>query len=141
MSRRPISLNPFELIARKQRLGDEEAGRLTLPFLIYLDAAKRGQGIIVAENGLAKWIAIAQIIGSAISHRPLYNFACDAGKALYRAAGRQESMLTLTTGEYIAMRKLMVMYLRILPEIEVQTMVGACVRAHELIEQMEREAA
>jgi len=141
MSRRPMSLNPFDLIARKQRLGEDDAATMALPVLLYLDAAKRGRADIAASNGLAQWIAMAQIIASKIVHRPMYDIACGAGQALYRAAGRRETLLSLTTGEYLALRKLMVVYLRILPQLELQTMVAACARADQLVDEMTREAA
>lgn len=141
MSRRPMSLNPFELIARKQRLGEEDANTMVLPVLLYLDAAKRGRADITASNGLAQWIAMAQIIASKIVHRPMYDIACGAGQALYRAAGRREALLSLTTGEYIALRKLMAVYLRVLPQLELQMMVAACARADQLVAQLIDDAA
>lgn len=141
MKHRPVSRNPFALIAAKQKLGREEADRLTDPFLACLDAAKRGNCEAAIENGLVMWVLIAQIIGSNAKNRPFYDLACAAGAALFKAAGRSRELLSLTTGEYQTLKKLMIAYRKVLPDIEVAVMVGACAHADKIVAKMQQDAA
>lgn len=139
MKRTGAVVNPFQMIALKQKIGAEDANNFAFPILVYLDAAKRGQGFIMAENALVRWIAMAQVIGSKSGNRAFYNLAVEAGGALFKACGRGEELLALTTGEYAALKKLMAAYLRILPDMQVKLFVFAANRAEELIAKMQSE--
>ena len=86
-------MNPFTLVALKQRVGSEYADAQALPILIYLDAVCRGQGFIAAENALVRIVVIAQVLGSKSGNRALYDVACAGGKAVFSAAGRERDLL------------------------------------------------
>lgn len=133
MSRAKTALDPIAYLALKTKVGREKADELALPTLLYLDSAKRGQGSIAAENALVRTVVIAQVIGSKSGNRAFYDCACRAGVQLAKAAGRGTEWLTLTTGEYQALRHMVASYLRILPTLQIQMLAFSHRRADELI--------
>ena len=126
-------MNPFTLVALKQRVGSEYANEQALPILIYLDAVCRGHGFIAAENALVRIVVIAQVLASRSGNRALYNVACAGGKAVFSAASRGRDLLAFTTGEHKAVHALVRAYLRILPMLEVAMFVHAASQAESII--------
>lgn len=120
-------------VALKQRVGKEEADKIALPTLIYLDSAARGQGGVAAENSLVKLVVMTQIIANLANNRAFYDIAVAAGQQLLKACKRQEEMLRFTTGELKAMRKMVSAYLRILPLLEVKALATACMQSESMI--------
>lgn len=132
-------MSAFDLIALKQPLGRDDADRMSMPALLYLDAAKRGAGTAAIENGLIRVVVIAQSIGSIKRNKKFYDLACAGGRALFAAAARQRELLAFTTGEYQAMRTMVAAYVRALPQLDVGSFVMAARRADEMIIEMTKE--
>ena len=126
-------MNPFTLVALKQRVGSEYADAQALPILIYLDSICRGQGFIAAENALVRIVVIAQVLASKSGNRALYNVACAGGKAVFSAASRGRDLLAFTTGEHKAVHALIRAYLHVLPMLEVSMFVHAASQAEAII--------
>lgn len=132
-------MSAFDLIALKQPLGRDDADRMSMPALLYLDAAKRGAGTAAIENGLIRVVVIAQSIGSIKRNKKFYDLACAGGRALFAAAARQRELLAFTTGEYQAMRAMIAAYVRVLPQLDVGTFVMAARKADATIIEMTKE--
>lgn len=128
----------MQLIAMKQRVGRAKADEMALPTLIFLDSAARGKANIAHENSLVKLVVINQVIGSKSGNRAFYDIAIKAGQAMLKACSRQAELLSFTTGEYQAVRKMVVSYLRILPTLEVSMLAFACTQAEAIIASMAR---
>lgn len=131
----------LDWLVLKQQLGQKDADDLSLPVLVYLDAAKRGEAGVGPENALVRWVLMAQVIGSKSGNRRFYDLAVAAGKALFGACGRGNDLLALTTGEYVALKKLMAAYLSILPTMQMKLFLFAVNRSEQLIAEMAREDA
>lgn len=127
-------MNPWHLIALKQKVGPNKANEIGLLLLIYLDCVHRGQGIVAAENALIRLVVMAQIIGSHSANRPFFDIALEGGRQLLRACGRRTELLSFTTGEYKAVARMLLLYLRALPNMEVAMLMHASLQADQIIQ-------
>lgn len=126
-------LAPVALIAKKQRVGQEDRDKIELPLLIHLDAAKRGQGPNVGQQFLYQHLVIASYIAARTKSKPFHDAVVKANDALSKASLRPTVALDLTTGEYAAIRLAFAIYLRALPQVEIGVMDEACKAAERLM--------
>jgi hypothetical protein len=122
-------LNPASAlvaIARKQRVGEEDASLIGLPVLIHLDAAKRGQGPAAGQQFLYQHLIMASFIASRTQSKAFHAAVVAAVDALMKASKRPTKLLDLTTSEYTALRTAFSWYLRALPSLEVGLLNDAC---------------
>lgn len=129
--------HPLVLIAKKQRVGVDDAAQIELPVLIHLDAAKRGRGTDAGANFLTKHIVIASHIAARTKSREFFDRMQAAGNALNKAMRRPTKELDLTTGEYQAVRNGIAWYLRSLPNVEVGVLNEGCKVAAMALGEME----
>lgn len=119
-------MNPLELIARKQKVGKEDAESIMLPIMAYLDAAKRSACTTPGANFLAKHLIIASYIAAKSKSRRFHDQVTAAYAALKKASERPTKLLDLTTGEHRAIAVAIKTYLCAMPNVEVGTMRDAC---------------
>lgn len=135
--RRPTApagqLNPLDLIAFKQKVGLADAETIALPLLIHFDGAHRGHGSVDCHQFLTLHLIIASAIASKTGLRQFHNDTLAAYQALVKAAERPTKELDLTTDEYRLMRKAFTTYLRVLPGIEIATMLFAAKHAADVM--------
>lgn len=126
-------INPLVLVAKKQKVGQEDADIIALPVLCWFDAAKRGQRNAAGCNHLTTHLIIAAFIASATRSKTFYECVDRAYKELIKAASRPTDLLDLTTGEYASLRSAFSMYLRALPNVEVGVLNRACRHAESVM--------
>lgn len=126
-------MNPFELIALKQRIGTEYAAEVELFVLAHFDAAKRGRLGAIGYNFISRHLVQAQYIFIRLKQQEALKLAQEAGKAWLTAGARQTAEADLTTGEYQAMRACLKAYFKTLPRIEVGTYRQACNAAEQVM--------
>jgi hypothetical protein len=126
---------PIARLAGKQRVGQEDADELTLPTLIYLDAAKRGACPHAGYNSLATTLLAAASIAVQTQSKRFYNIVDSAYSLLVKAGLRETKMLDLTTTEYQAIRSALAWYVRSLPTVEVGVLSRAYARAQAMMAQ------
>lgn len=119
-------MNPFELIALKQKVGQEYADEVAMFVLVRFDAAKRGLLGAVDYNFISRHLVQAQYIFARLKAPTQLALAKAAGMAWGKAGERQTALLDLTTGEYNAVRAGLRAYLGALPRIECNTYLQAC---------------
>lgn len=124
---------PLARIAGKQRVGQEDADDLTLPTLIYLDAAKRGACPHAGYNSLATTLLAAASIASQTKSKRFYDIVNSAYNMLVKAGLRPTALLDLTTTEYQAIRSAIAWYVRSLPVIEIGVLSRAYARAQAMM--------
>jgi hypothetical protein len=128
-------LNPLAIITGKQRIGKENADELTLPTMIYLDAAKRGACPHAGYNSLATTLLAAASIASQTKSKNYYDLVNKAYNLLVKAGLRPTALLDLTTTEYTAIRAALMWYVRSLPEVQVGVFARAYARAQAMMAQ------
>jgi hypothetical protein len=124
---------PIARLAGKQRVGQEEADELTLPTLVYLDAAKRGACPHAGYNSLATTLLAAASIAQQTKSKRFYDLVNAAYNMLVKAGLRPTALLDLTTTEYQAIRSAIAWYVRSLPVIEVGVLSRAYARAQAMM--------
>lgn len=124
---------PIARLAGKQHVGQEEADELTLPTLVYLDAAKRGACPHAGYNSLATTLLAAASIASQTQSKRFYDMVNSAYQMLVKAGLRPTALLDLTTTEYQAIRSAIAWYVRSLPVIEVGVLSRAYARAQAMM--------
>lgn len=128
-------MNPIELIARKQKVGKEDADGIGLQLMIHLDAAKRAQCTHSGANFLTRHLIIASYIAAKARSRKFHDQVVKAYSALEKASARPTKLLDLTTGEYKAIALAFKTYLCSLPACEVGTMGDAYIVAQQMLEE------
>lgn len=128
-------MSPIELIARKQRVGTDDADAISLQVMIHLDAAKRAQCTAPGANYLTKHLIIASYIAAKAKSRRFHDQVTAAYSALEKASARPTKLLDLATGEHQAIRVAIRTYLCALPNVEVGTMGDACATAARMLEE------
>lgn len=128
-------MNPLELIARKQKVGKDDAESIMLPIMAYLDAAKRSACTAAGSNFLTKHLIIASYIAAKAKSRRFHDQVTAAYAALKKASDRPTKLLDLTTGEHKAIAAALKTYLCAMPNVEVGTMRDACVVAAKAMEE------
>lgn len=121
----------FEILARKQKVGQADADAIALQMYMHLDAAKRGQGSNHAANQLATHLIAASYIAQQTKSRAFHAQITAAYTALKKASDRPTLLLDLTTGEYKQIRAAFNTYLSAMPEMEIGTLSDAHMIAHE----------
>lgn len=116
----------FELIALKQKVGQEYADEVALFVLIHFDAAKRGKLGPIGYNFISRHLVHAQYIFARLKAPAELLLVQLAGTAWGNAGARPTETLDLTTTEYTAMRAGLKAYFRALPRIERNTYLQAC---------------
>jgi len=120
------------VIARKQKLGSKDAEKTELIYMIHFDTIRRGQCGEAGKNFLAFNLITAMFMARMSKHQVLDRVAATAYESLQKAWSRAEN-LSLTTGEYKAMRDFHSFYFKMLPNLEVG-FVSDCARAaHDLL--------
>lgn len=120
-------MTPLELIALKQKIGQEYADEAELFVLIHLDAAQPHARLgPIGYNFISRHLVQAQFIFAKLKAPQLLELAHKAGTAWQKAGARPGTYASLTTGEYQAMRAGLRAYFRALPKIEVGTYRQAC---------------
>lgn len=134
-------LNPLEVLALHQKVGQEDTDAIALPLLLHLDAAHRGRGNTASADFLFQHLVTAQIMASRAGNRVIYNLSMNAINALVKAIARPTDTLSFTTGEYQAIRKCIAVYLRVMPTATVKAVAYAGHKAVEVLRKMVKEAA
>lgn len=119
-------MTPFELIALKQKVGQDYADEAALFVLIHFDAAKRGALGAIGYNFISRHLVMAQFIFAKLRQPAMLDMVRVAGEAWQRAGARPGEFASLTTAEYSAMCAGLRLYLRALPKIEAGTYRQAC---------------
>jgi hypothetical protein len=127
--------NPLLAIIGKTRVGQEKADELTLPTLIYLDAAKRGACPHAGYNSLATTLLASAAIASQTKSKQFYDLTHRAYDMLVKAGLRPTALLDLTTTEYQAIRSALSWYVRSLPMVEIGALNRAYTRAQAMMAQ------
>jgi hypothetical protein len=122
-------LNPLDVLAGKQSVGQEEADKTALLVLIALDAAKRGAAPASLANALTEHLLTSAAIWSQQGNRPLYDKTVLAWGHLRKACARPTALLDLTTGEYAVIRLAISYYVRALPKLEVGVLAAGYEKA------------
>ena len=128
-------MNPLDLIARKQKVGQDDAKLIMLPVMAYLDAAKRSACENQGVDFLTKHLIIASYIASKLKSRQFHDQVTAAYAALKKASERDTKLLDLTTGEHKAIAGAIKTYLCALANVEVGTMNDACLVAAKAMEE------
>lgn len=119
-------MTPFELIAFKQKIGQDYADEVALFVLCHFDSARRGLLGNIGYNFVSRHLVQAQYIFARLKAPAQLEIVKKAGNAWIKAASRPTEKLDLTTSEYNAMRAGLREYFRALPKIEVGTYRNAC---------------
>lgn len=121
-----LTINPLDLIAFKQRVGQEDADLIALPVLAWFDAAKRGQCTATGCNHLTTHLIIASYLAARTKSKKFHDIVTAGYAALAKAAARPTELLDLTTKEYATLRLAIGWYVRALPLVEVSALNEAC---------------
>jgi len=125
-------MNAFDLIALKQKVGEEYADEAALFVLIHFDAAKRGRCSDSGYNFISRHLCMAYFIGARLKSPQFMKMVDEAGQAWRKAGARPGQEASLTTGEYQVVGKAINRYLRLLPKLE----AGTYRQAHNMAEQV-----
>jgi hypothetical protein len=125
--------NPLLTLISKTRVGQEKADELTLPTMIYLDAAKRGACPHAGYNSLATTLLASAAIASMTQSKRFYDMVNSAYNMLVKAGLRETKLLDLTTTEYQAIRSALAWYVKSLPMVEVGVLTKAYARAEAMM--------
>ena len=128
-------MNPLNLLARKQKVGQADAELIMMPVMAYLDAAKRSACENQGADFLTKHLIIASYIASKLKSRRFHDQVTAAYAALKKASERDTKLLDLTTGEHKAITAALKTYLCALANVEVGTMNDACLVAAKAMEE------
>lgn len=127
-------MTPFELIALKQKCGQEYGDEVALFVLAHFDAAKRGRCTAQGYNFVSRHLVQAQYIFAKLKDQARLDATRAAGEAWGKAGARPGKDASLTTTEYAAVRAGLNLYLRTVPKIEVGTYRQACNVADQLMQ-------
>jgi hypothetical protein len=140
-TKRKAMIDPIAMLTAHQKVGQEDADKIALPLLMHFDAAHRGQGSEVSADMLTYHVICAQVLAAKSGNRPVYDMTVEAWNALVTACSRPVNVLSFTTREYQAIKALMAVYLRMLPEVKLGMMNYAAIRAKEALSKLDRVAA
>lgn len=124
-------LHPMVLLAKKTRVGQDDANSISLMVLIHFDAAKRGQCTNVGANFLTRHLIMGSYVAARTKSKAFHDAITVAYANLKKASDRPTQLLDLSTTEYKAIRTGLSWYLRALPNVEVGVMSEACKVADE----------
>lgn len=123
----------LQTLAMKQRITPDLVYGVSMGLLAHFDACKRGQGDTFGANVITMHILICMLLGNMLHDRSMYNAADEAYRAFDKACQRPDPV-SLTTGEYTAIRKCLGPYVgKILPRLEMKQYLSAEARAFEIL--------
>lgn len=129
-------INPFMLLAAKTKLTPEEVTDLALPNLIWLDLLKENKADDAICGQITRNLVITQIIAADKQSRALYDMSCIGIKAFMSAMTRKDErnmpFMELSTPELKAVKKVLLSYGRILPQLDLGSINGATYRWLEI---------
>lgn len=126
-------INPLAVVGGKQCVGQETADEVALHVLCQIDAAKRGKCTFDGAHELSLNLVTAQVIASYTQSRMFYDLTCKALVSLAKACTRTKEPVSLTTGEYLAIRQAAYWYLRALPDVASAMFASAAHKAKETV--------
>ena len=129
-------INPFMLLAAKTKLTPEEVTDIALRNLIWLDLLKENKADDAICGQITRNLVITQIIAADKQSRALYDMSCIGIKAFMKAMIRKDSrdmpFMDLSTDEFKAVKKVLISYGRILPQLDNGLLIGANTRWLEI---------
>jgi hypothetical protein len=129
-------INPFMLIAAKTKLQPEEVVDIDLRNMIWLDLLKSNKADDNVCGQITRNLVLTQIIAADKQSRALYDMSCIGIKAFMKAMIRKEerglSFMDLSTDEFKAVKKVLISYGRILPQLDWGSIKGAADRWLEI---------
>lgn len=122
-------IHPFTLMAKKTKLIPGEVLDLSLRNLIWLDVLSDGKADEGICEHITRTLVVTQIISVIKQHRALYDVSCIGIKAFIAAIERKDAeglhYIALTPEEFNQVKKVMLWYDHILPQIDTGTLVTA----------------
>ena len=127
-------MSPFDVIARKQKVGQEYANEAELFVLLHFDAAKRRRCTGAGYNFVSRHLVMAYFIAARMKSTGVMKLVQVAGDAWRKAGDRPTDHAALTTTEYLAVRAGLRAYFRALPSIAAGTYRQACEVADKIMQ-------
>jgi hypothetical protein len=129
-------INPFMLLAAKTKLTPEEVTDIALRNLIWLDLLKENKADDAICGQITRNLVITQIIAADKQSRALYDMSCIGIKSFLKAMERKDDRdmkyMELSTDEFKAVKKVLISFGRILPQLDLGTIKGATDRWLEI---------
>ena len=129
-------INPFMLLAAKTKLTPDEVTDISLRNLIWLDLLKENKADDAICGQITRNLVITQIIAADKQSRALYDMSCIGIKAFMKAMERKDDrdmkFMDLSTDEFKAVKKVLISFGRILPQLDFGTIKGATDRWLEI---------
>jgi hypothetical protein len=129
-------INPFMLLAAKTKPTPEEVTDIALRNLIWLDLLKENKADDAICGQITRNLVITQIIAADKQSRALYDMSCIGIKSFLKAMERKDDRdmkyMELSTDEFKAVKKVLISFGRILPQLDLGTIKGATDRWLEI---------
>lgn len=129
-------INPFMLLAAKTKLKPEEVVDIDLRNMIWLDLLKSNKADDSVCGQITRNLVLTQIIAADKQSRALYDMSCIGIKAFMKAMIRKDerglNFMDLSTDEFKAVKKVLLSYGRILPQLDLGSIKGAADRWLEI---------
>lgn len=125
-------INPFMLMAAKTKLLPDEVVDIDVRNMLWLDMLKSKKADDGICGQITRNLVLAQVIASDKQSRALYDISCDGIRALIRKEERNSDVVDLSTDEFKAVKKVLLSYSKILPQLDVGTISGAADRWLEI---------
>ncbi len=129
-------INPFMLLAAKTKLTPEEVTDIALRNLIWLDLLKENKADDAICGQITRNLVLTQIIAADKQSRALYDMSCIGIKSFLKAMERKDDrdmkFMELSTPEFKAVKKVLISFGRILPQLDLGTIKGATDRWLEI---------
>lgn len=125
-------INPFMLMAAKTKLLPDEVVDIDVRNMLWLDMLKSKKADDGICGQITRNLVLAQVIASDKQSRALYDISCDGIRALIRKEERNSDVVDLSTDEFKAVKKVLLSYSKILPQLDVGTISGAADRWIEI---------
>ncbi|ACG60394.1 hypothetical protein phiPLPE_72 [Iodobacter phage PhiPLPE] len=129
-------INPFMLMAAKTKLLPDEVVDIDVRNMLWLDMLKSKKADDGICGQITRNLVLAQVIAADKQSRALYDISCDGIRAFMKAMIRKEErnadVVDLSTDEFKAVKKVLLSYSKILPQLDVGTISGAADRWLEI---------
>jgi hypothetical protein len=129
-------INPFMLLAAKTKLQPEEVIDIDLRNMIWLDLLKSNKADDNVCGQITRNLVLTQIIAADKQSRALYDMSCIGIKAFLKAMERKDDrdmkFIDLSTDEFKAVKKVLISYGRILPQLDLGSIKGSADRWLEI---------
>jgi hypothetical protein len=124
------------LLAAKTKLTPEEVTDIALRNLIWLDLLKENKADDAICGQITRNLVLTQIIAADKQSRALYDMSCIGIKSFLKAMERKDDrdmkFMELSTPEFKAVKKVLISFGRILPQLDLGTIKGATDRWLEI---------